>query len=297
MADQAKRSGLSRRAILGLGARLLTAGTASTLAGDWTKGTDAFFMEDTSSPPVIDCHAHAGTSGLAGSNDDLTDPWNAVADPHIILRHQIQAGIDRTCVGPIFNNTYEIANEAIAELCRQYPFKFIAFAKHNPKTEAGRIRQLVLREVQQLGIRGLGELHDQPTRELLDVAKELNLPVLYHSKRVSMYEEFLPYYTGVNFIVAHLGSDQSDDWREHVAAIELAKRYPNVHLDTSAVVLSEYIEKAVREVGPEKVIFGSDEVECDSRLEIYKVRVLGLPKEHEKLILGGNMLRLLGGRL
>jgi hypothetical protein len=32
-------------------------------------------------------------------------------------------------------------------------------------------------------------------------------------------------------------------------------------------------------------------------MEIYKIRVQKLPKEKEELILGGNMLRLLGGHL
>jgi hypothetical protein len=36
---------------------------------------------------------------LAGTSEDLTDPGTAVADPQIILWHQPQAGIDRTC-GP-----------------------------------------------------------------------------------------------------------------------------------------------------------------------------------------------------
>ena len=97
----------------------------------------------------------------------------------------------------------------------------------------------------------------------------------------------------IDLILAHLGSDLSANWKEHLAGIEMARRHPNVYLDTGAVVFSRYIEQAVKELGPEKIIFGSDEPEVDCRLEIFKIRVLKLPKEQEEMILGGNMLRLL----
>jgi hypothetical protein len=114
---------------------------------------------------------------------------------------------------------------------------------------------------------------------------------------VELFEEFLPFYPTLNFIIPHLGSDQSDDWRQHLLAIELAKRYPNVHLDTAAVVLTEYLEKAIKELPAEQILFGSDEPEIDCRLEIFKLRVLNLPKEKADLIFGGNIQRLLGGRV
>jgi len=129
------------------------------------------------------------------------------------------------------------------------------------------------------------------------VVKELSLPVLYHPRRVALYEEFLPSYPTINFIMAHLGSDTSGNWHEHLAAIDLAKRYPNVYLDTSTVVLTSYLEKAIQELPADRIVFGSDEPEVDCRMEIFKIRVLKLPKEKEDLILGGNMLRLLGGRI
>ena len=37
--------------------------------------------------------------------------------------------------------------------------------------------------------------------------------------------------------MAHLGSFASQNWSEHLAAIDVARRYPNVYLETSSVVL------------------------------------------------------------
>ena len=286
----------SRRAFLRTGSRLLLGGVLAQFAGASESSVPSLLSQAPSKIPVIDCHAHAGIARLVGRDIDLVDPWSAVADPEAILRHAAEVGIDRTVIFPIENTTYEKANEDIAQLCRRYSGRFVGFAKHNPITEKGLLRSLLLREHYELGLRGL-KLHQQPTPELLDVVKELGIPVLYHPKRVALYEEFLPSYPTIDFIMAHLGSDTSENWHEHLAAIDLAKRYPNVYLDTSTVVLTSYLEKAIQELPVGRIVFGSDEPEVDCRMEIFKIRVLKLPKEKEDLILGGNMLRLLGGRI
>ena len=236
--------------------------------------------------PVIDCHAHAGTAQA------LKEPWNTIADPAEILRRAAEAGIDRTVIFPINSDNFEEANREIAAICRRYPGRFTGYAKHDPVKEKGRIRGMLVREVRELGLRGL-KLHVHPTTEVLDTVAELRIPVLYHPGRVAQFDQIARDYPTVDFLLAHLGSDLSQNWREHVAGIEMAGRYPNVYLDTGAVVLTRYIEQAVRELGPRKIVFGSDEPEVDCRLEIYKVRVLGLAKEQERMILGGNMQRLL----
>jgi uncharacterized protein len=205
---------------------------------------------------------------------------------------------------PNENVTYEKANEDIAELCRRYPGKFIGFARHCPHetSEKGKLRSMMFREVHELGLRGLGELHCQPNREMVDAARDLSIPIIWHpstnhGETVALFEDWVPEYPDVNFILCHLGSDDSEDWREHLAGIQITKCYPNVYIDTSAVILQPYLEKAIRELPPEKILFGSDGTVVDCRMEIYKIRVQKLPKEKEDLILGGNILRLLGGRL
>lgn len=293
MIDKADQS---RREFLVTSEKFLVGGAWLHFAGATKNGFAFSDSQGRGKTPVIDCHAHAGISRMPGTAEDLIDPWDTVADPESILRHAEEAGIDRTVIFPIENTTYEKANEDIAQICRRYPARFIGFAKHSPVAEKGQIRSLLRREVHELGLRGL-KLHQQPSPEMLDGVKELGIPVLYHPKRVALYEEFLPSYPTVQFIVAHLGSDSSENWREHLAAIDLAGRYPNVHLDTSAVVITQYLEKAIQELPPEKIVFGSDEPEVDCRMEIFKIRVLKLPKDKEELILGGNMLRLLGDRL
>ena len=100
-----------------------------------------------------------------------------------------------------------------------------------------------------------------------------------------------PAYPQITFFMAHLGNFSSQNWSEHLAAIDAAKRYPNVYLETSSVILWRYLEMASREI-PEKLIFGSDGPDGDSRVEIHKIRLLKLPKDLERKVLGGTVQRL-----
>jgi predicted TIM-barrel fold metal-dependent hydrolase len=243
-------------------------------------------------PPVIDAHCHAGRGLNYGKGNPLSDPWTTYNDPERIRRKAAEAGIDRSVIFPINNITYERANEEIAGYVRRYPGEFIGFAKHDPKTEAGKIRGLLTREVRELGLTGL-KLHGVPSAEMLETAAELGIPVLAHPPRVGDLAEVVRTYPKVAVILAHLGNFASRDWREHLRAIEAAKLLPNLYLETSSVVFFDYLEQAARELPAEKLIFGSDGPLVDPRVELYKIRLLKLPPEKEALVLGGNILRLL----
>jgi len=133
---------------------------------------------------VIDCHCHAGRGMNYGKDPSTSPPWTTYNDPHWVLRQAEEGGIDRSVIFPISNVTYEKANEEIAEYVRRWPDKFIGFAKHDGKTEAGKIRALLEREVRQLGLKGL-KLHGTPTEEMVQAAAELRIPILFHPARVS----------------------------------------------------------------------------------------------------------------
>src|SRR4051794_19090919 len=235
---------------------------------------------------VIDAHCHAG------KGEAMSAPWTSFADPEVTLRRAEQAGIDRTVIFPIENPTYERANEEIARLVAEHPGKFIGFAKNDPDREASRTDRLLTPEGKKLGLKGL-KLHKTPTREVLDVVEDLGIPILFHPPKVADYHMIAAAYPKVNFIMAHLGSFASQSWSEHLAAIDLARRYPNVYLETSSVVFTEYLELAARELPAEKLIFGSDGPLVDSRVELFKIRLLKLSREDERKVLSGNILRLL----
>ncbi|MHC4535118.1 MAG: amidohydrolase family protein [Planctomycetota bacterium] len=250
--------------------------------------------KDSQQPKIIDAHCHAGRGINYASNDPKSDPWTTYNDPAWTLRRARQAGIDKTIIFPINNATYREANEEIASYMKRWPDKFIGFAKHDSRTEAGKIRKMLLREVRVLGLRGL-KLHGIPSKEMVETVSELKIPILFHPPNVDDSLEVVQSYPQVSFILAHLGSFASRSWNEHVRAIEASKRLANLYLDTSSVVFSRYLERAARELPPEKLIFGSDGPLVNSQVELYKIRLLKLPKEKEQMVLGGNITRLLNG--
>jgi predicted TIM-barrel fold metal-dependent hydrolase len=65
-------------------------------------------------------------------------------------------------------------------------------------------------------------------------------------------------------------------------------------LETSAMPDPWKIAEAVERVGAERVLYASDGPGCNPRLEVEKVRMLGLPKDEERQVLGDNAARLLG---
>jgi predicted TIM-barrel fold metal-dependent hydrolase len=235
---------------------------------------------------IIDAHCHAG------KGETMTAPWTSYADPQVTLHRAEEAGIDKTVIFPISNPTYEKANREIADLVAKYPDRFIGFAKHDPISEAGKIQRMLIQEVRAMGLKGL-KLHQLPTREVLDSVAELKIPILFHPPKVSDFHQIAALYPEISFIMAHLGSFASGNYAEHLAAIDVAKRYPNVYLETSSVVFFEFLEMAVRELPAEKILFGSDGPLVDARVELFKIRLLKLPKDHEAKVLSGNILRLL----
>ena len=245
---------------------------------------------DPARPPIIDAHCHAGKGFNYGKPD--ADPWTTYNDPQWTLDRMAEAGIDQTVLFPISNTTYEEANKEIAGYVRRWPGKFIGFAKHEAKTESGKIAALLRHEVRDLGLKGL-KLHGVPTVEMVEAAAELRIPILFHPPSVNESLAIVQAHPGVAFILAHLGNFASRDWQEHVREIAAVKRLPNLYLDTSSVVFVRYLEQAARELPAEKLLFGSDGPLLDCRVELHKVRLLKLPPEKEALVLGGNLRRLL----
>jgi hypothetical protein len=245
-------------------------------------------------PLVIDSHAQVG------SGETWAEPQRQV-DYQLeqVLARAAEAGIDRSCIMAPKNDSYEEKNKEIARLCAKYPEKLIGFAVHSPQRETGRLASMLGEEVQVLGLKGV-KSDGHPTRELLDVVAELRIPVIYYPELraeggpARMFYVMASVYPSVDFILPHLGSYRSADWWAHIETIDLAKRYPNVYVETSGIGSHKYLEMAAHDLPAEKILFGSYSSELDSRVEIHAVQLLKLPSPQETQILGGNIQRLLG---
>jgi hypothetical protein len=237
---------------------------------------------------IVDCHCHAGLG------DGLTGPWDTSARLDAYLERADRARIERTVLFAAFHSDYAVANRAVARIVARNPARFCGFAFVHAVRDRGRIGELV-REAVGFGFRGIKvHRHDAPiSREVCDVARAFKLPVLYDVVgEISVVELLAHEYPDVRFIIPHLGSF-SDDWRAQQGLIDHLERHPNVYTDTSGVRRFDILEEAVARAGPAKVLFGSDGPWLHPGLELAKVRLLRLPREAERLVLGENILRLL----
>ena len=237
---------------------------------------------------IVDCHCHAG------KGDRMTAPWNTDAPIEPYLRRARRAGIGKTVVFAPFHSDYDEANRHVARIVARYPTRLIGFAFVHASRDAGRILPMVER-ARKWGFRGI-KLHGfeaMPTREVCEAARAFKMPLLADVVgRAEVVDMLAPQFPDVNFIIPHLGSF-ADDWRAHQRVIDQLVRYPNVYADTSAVRRFDYIVEAVKRAGARKLLFGSDGPWLHPGIELHKVRLLGLPETQERLVLGGNVMRLL----
>lgn len=144
-------------------------------------------------------------------------------------------------------------------------------------------------------------------KELLVTAAELEMPVIVHTGeiqnklfykdpsqgRAEKFARWFKLYPHTQFILAHM------NFHDPNTAIDLAQTYPNIQLETSWQP-PEMIAEAIRRVGPERVLFGSDWPLLGDNISIGLERVQschqkGLISQAEvDLILGGNAAKLVG---
>ncbi|WP_375437969.1 amidohydrolase family protein [uncultured Hymenobacter sp.] len=238
---------------------------------------------------VIDCHCHAG------KGDGLTGPWDTDAPLGSYLEWAQEAGIQKTVLFAAFHSDYAVANREVAKLVHQNPERFYGFAFVHAQRDRGRVLEMVRTAVQQYGFVGIKchRYDARISREICDVARAFRLPVLYDVVgEISVVELLGEQYPDVNFIVPHLGSF-SDDWRAQAGLIDQLVRFPNIYTDTSGVRRFDILQRALDRAGPQKFLFGSDGPWLHPGVELAKIAALHLSDKEAKLVLAGNLLRLI----
>jgi predicted TIM-barrel fold metal-dependent hydrolase len=130
--------------------------------------------------------------------------------------------------------------------------------------------------------------------KLMTTARELGLVVNIHSGGGISHPlgigALARRFPDVTVLMDHMG------YREWMSdAIEVARDNPNVYLGTTiAAVEPSTVERAVRELGPERVVYGSNWPNVFSDLAVEAIRRQRLGAEVEQLVLGGNLARIMG---
>ena len=239
---------------------------------------------------IIDCHCHAG------KGDGLTAPADTDAPLGQYLRRAKAAGIDRTVIFAAFADDYRRANRIIGRMVAARPDRLMGFAFVHPIADKGRVAAMIAEAVGELGLVGIKvHRHDgRITREICDTARRHRLPILYDvMDEVSAVELLAREYPDVAFVIPHLGSF-ADNWQAQLALIDHLERHRNVFTDTAGVRRFDILEQAVARAGARKVLFGSDGPWLHPGVELAKVRALDVTTADRALIMGGNLLRLIG---
>jgi predicted TIM-barrel fold metal-dependent hydrolase len=243
---------------------------------------------------IIDAHTH------------LMKKFNFLegvpVEEEIVMLHQ--GGADCCVIFTIEGllRNYKFYNDEIAEAARQFPDTLIPFCTIDPYDPQG--LQELDRCVQQLGMKGIKfhpwlqafSIVDPIVLPIIERASEYGIPVISHDGTPPYCTTFeVSYLAGVfpkaKIILGHVGL--KDYPREAIAA---ARRYDNLYFCFCGTTL-QCMQAIVKIAGPERCMFGSDLPFAGPdflKLEIYKVKRLGLSKQDEDGILGNNVARLLG---
>ncbi len=189
-------------------------------------------------------------------------------------------------------------NDRVEAALREYPKRFRGFIFVNPALPG------TLDEVERrlsAGFCGIKmalvqypvALDGPQISALCEIANARRIPVFFHqgltvatSDPTAMFKRF----PKVNFIIAHAGVQYFE------RAIELAREYRNVWLDTSSYFVTPYkLRRLMREVGASKLVFGSDVpvMARDAGQALNKIMALKISDQERAAILGQNLLQIL----
>jgi predicted TIM-barrel fold metal-dependent hydrolase len=231
---------------------------------------------------IVDCHMHLGDFPL----------FNVSLDGPGLDELAGSCGLDKTIV---FHPDNAMVQRVMAE--RPQVFGLVWANPREPQCakavesflEDGNFRGIKLHPL-------LDGYHpnDPMVHPLADLAAERDLPMLIHTGHPIFtlpwsVEELAQAKPGTKVIMGHMGHGNIIYIN---AAIDAAERCPNVYLETSGMPMHTKIAEAVKRVGADRVLYGSDAPFHHPQVEILKVRLSGMAQDEMKMVLGTNAERL-----
>jgi predicted TIM-barrel fold metal-dependent hydrolase len=268
-------------------------------------------MNTLSCLPAIDAHGHYGRYLRAAAAPGLRDELSS-ADPAEVARRAQAVNIELTLVSPLMallprgQGNALAGNEEAARLVAATPGlkQYAVIDPRHRETFAQAAEMLA--QPQCVGIKIHPEEHAYPIDEhaaaLFEFAASHRAVVLAHSsEKNSQAADYIPWlnrFPEVRLILAHIGCGWDGDVTHQVRAIQRS-RHGNVFADTSSAnsIVPGLIEWAVREVGADRVLFGTDTPLYHAAMQRARIEHAEIPEADKRLILRDNALRLFGARL
>jgi len=189
-------------------------------------------------------------------------------------------------------------NDRVLEAIKDNPQRFLGFAFVNPESdnctnELERCLDHGMCGIKLALLQYPTNLAGKNMRNICNTARERKVPIFFHqgiTKESSDPQAMFNDYPDITFIIAHAGVQY------YKKAITLAQVHKNVFIDTSSwIVTVRKLKELYKQLGPQKLIFGTDvPVMADDQADgLNKVRQLNLPPSEEALILGENLRKIL----
>lgn len=264
-------------------------------------------MNDTTTLPAIDVHGHYGRYLRAGE-ESLIDGFHS-GDAAEVVRRARAVHVVLTIVSPLtallprFQADAVAGNLEAARVVAQTPGlkQYVVIDPRREQTYAQ--AEEMLRQSQCVGIKIHPEEHGYPIREhagpIFEFAARHRAVVLTHSSEAnSQAADFVPWadrFPEVRLILAHIGCGHDGDPTHQVRAVQRS-RHGNVFADTSSArsIVPGLIEWAVREIGAERVLFGTDTPLYHTAMQRARIDHADLSEADRRRILRENAVRLFG---
>lgn len=233
----------------------------------------------------IDAHSHIGYFG----------GWSDVGiTAEELLRQMDEYNVEKTVIC-----TYPM-QESI-EAVDKYPDRLIGAAWVNPMEN--RAEAQVRDAVKNHGFKAI-KLHplmhgylpnDQCVFPLAELAKDLDIPLMIHTGHPPYslpwsVAQLADLYPDVTMVMIHMGHGNGMYVQ---AAIDMAKKYPNLYLETSGMPMHTKIKEAYEKVGSHRIMWGLDAPFHHPTVEMQRTIVSGLTDRQLEDVFYNNAKELL----
>ncbi len=244
--------------------------------------------------PVVDMHGHVG-------------PWRNFYTPDLspasMLKVMDSAGIGYSV---LFSNAgmgsdHVLGNQVVKEFAAHSPKRFIPFVLPSARYPEETQQELehYASELSWKGIKIHPDGNGYPAdganyKPVFRFAADHGLPIISHTwdsplSGVAIYDKIAAEYPSVPICCAHCFEP------DFAGAVRLAQRHPNIYLElTDASIHNGVLEYFVKELGGEKLLFGSDALGWFSALHaLGSLLYANINDDEKRKILGGTALKVL----
>lgn len=233
----------------------------------------------------IDAHAHIGDFGS----------WaNLFCTAEELVEAMKMYNVEKSCL-------FYTDNDLVRAAVKKYPDKLVGYVWPDPRQKNARaLTHKALNEWKFKGIKLHPLIHaflpnDEAVYPIMEEARSAKLPVLIHSGHPPYslpwsIGELAENFRDVTIVMLHMGHGHGVYIQ---AAINTARKYDNIYLETSGMPMHSKIKEAVDLLGDNRVMYGSDFPFHDPSVEIGRVTASGLSSKQLERVFYGNAKEIL----